>query len=272
MNWRMTDWFKAAQKIKVGQRIRMPHDGCSIGDALLVTRKREGISAHCFLCKQSMFVPAESLSLGEMTAHMRSQLAQDAAIEKIRALPQPQQHDVREWPLDARVWLYKAGLSNDDIEKLGIYFHEPTQRVVVPVRDNGSLVYWQARAAVPGPGRPKYLNPAAGRRDRLVAYWAGADEELVICEDFLSAYRVASATECCSMALLGTDVSDAILSRILSKHPRVAIWLDSDKAGRTASAKIQQKLKLYDIPYRDILTERDPKLHSNQEIRDALRP
>ncbi len=271
MNYRLTDWYKASQKLKVGQRLRMPHEGCSIGDTLLVTRKREGVSAFCFLCKQPMFVPADAMSLGDTVAHMRTRLAQDAAIEKIRALPQPQTYNVSEWPLEARVWLYKAGLSNDDIESLGIYYHEPSDRVVVPVRDNGNLVYWQARAAVHGRGRPKYLNPLAGRRDRLVAYWAGEDAELVLCEDFLSAYRVWKATGKCAMALLGTDLSDSVLARILTKYARVCTWLDSDKAGRQAVGKIQQKLKLYEVPHRDVITQRDPKFHSAQEIRDALR-
>lgn len=272
MNYRNTDWFRASQKIKIGQRLRMPHGGCSIGDTLLVTKKREGVSAFCFLCKESMFVPGDALSLSDTVGGMRRVMTQDAAIEKIRALPLPKTFDVSEWPLEARVWLYKAGLSNDDIEQLQIYYHEPSDRVVIPVRDNGSLVYWQARAAVPGKGRPKYLNPLAGNRAALVAYWSGTDEELVLCEDFLSTYRVWKASDKCAMALLGTDVSDAILSRIVSADARVCIWLDSDKAGRQASSKIQAKLRLYGIPYRDILTERDPKLYSAQEIRNALRP
>jgi hypothetical protein len=36
----------------------------------------------------------------------------------------------REWPLYARVWLYRAGLSNDDIRALGAYYVERLDRVV----------------------------------------------------------------------------------------------------------------------------------------------
>ncbi len=270
MNYRNTDWFRASQKIKIGQRLRMVHEGCSIGDTLLVTKKREGVSAFCFLCKESMFVPGDALSLSDTVGGMRRVMTQDAAIEKIRALPLPKTFDVSEWPLEARVWLYKAGLSNDDIEQLQIYYHEPSDRVVIPVRDNGSLVYWQARAAVPGKGRPKYLNPAHGKRETLVATWAGENDGVVLCEDFLSAYRVWKSSGYSSFSLLGTDLSDPILVRLLAVRGPAIIWLDGDKAGRAASKKIQQKLTLYGKEFIDIVTPKDPKLYSKQEILDVI--
>ncbi len=269
MNYREADWYLAIKDMPVGTRLRMPHAGCSIGDALMVSKTDKGVNAWCFLCKQSgMFVPAPPESLAAKLARQSSEKAVATSIKQSKALPSPKEENPSEWPTEARIWLYKAGLNNRDIMEAGIYYHASSGRVVIPVYDGETLVYWQARGF--DPEAPKYLNPSVVDRKALVANWYGSDETLVLCEDWLSGYRVHRATGLQCYSLLGTHLTDEIAAQIAYNKVPVAIWLDGDAPGQDAARKILKKLLAFNLPARNIITERDPKLYSDREIREIL--
>lgn len=268
MNYRDSDWYRAIKDHPVGTRLRMAHDGCSTSEALIVTKQDSGVSAYCFRCKWSGFVGAPPESLAQKLARQATEKVASKAMKDSKALPLPKCDNVSEWPLKARVWLYKAGLNNHDILKAGIYYHRDSNRVVLPIYDGDSLVYWQARGF--DPEAPKYLNPSVVDRSALVANWYGSDELLVLTEDWLSGYRVHHATGYQVYALLGTNLTDKILAQIAWNRVPVAVWLDSDKPGQDAAKKIMKQLAMINNPARNIVTEADPKLHSNQKIREVL--
>jgi hypothetical protein len=170
------------------------------------------------------------------------------------------------WPLEPRVWLYKAGLSNEAIQGSGFYYHEPTKRVVLPVFDNGALVYWQARGF--DASRPKYLNPEVDRTKLVAKY--GQGDVLVLTEDILSAKRVSLHTE--AWSILGTAIPDPVLGQIIRTGKPVLVWLDPDDAGRKGTSKAVAKLRAYGVEAKAIRTDRDPKLYSAKEIATVIRP
>lgn len=268
--YRESDWFKAAADLPVGGRLRMPHHDCSIGDTLLVTKTKKGVSAWCFLChKEGMFVPADAMSLSEKLAEQANRTRVDKTLTEERALPLPKEENVCEWPTEARVWLYKAGISNDDIEEAGIYYHKPSGRVVVPIRDrlvSDRVCYWQARGFGNG---AKYLNPNAANRKELVASWPG-QSYVVLCEDYLSGFRIQDATGATTISLLGTVLSDPILARLIQYGLPVKVWLDGDRAGVESARDISKRLTLYDVPHKIVETKKDPKLYSKREIQEIL--
>lgn len=165
------------------------------------------------------------------------------------------------------MWLYKAALDRTDIAKLGVYLHEPSRRVVVPVFDQGSLVYWQARSV---DGRqPKYINPQVNRQ-RLVAKF-GRGDPLVLTEDVLSAYRVGWHTE--AWSLMGTKLTDYIATAILKRGGRVLVWLDPDwqypagkRPGVIAAKKITNQLRSMGVQVERIVSRADPKLLSRRRF------
>lgn len=257
-----------------GAKFRMAHAGCSIGPALQVSKTREGTFAYCHLCKEKFFVPGEVLSLAEKTALMASQETADKGLIKSKAMPLPKVVNPSEWPLDARIWLYADGIGNRDIAACGIYYHKASNRIVIPIYDLGNDTgFWQARSVS---GKPKYLNPAGFNRNYIVASYhpdSGPDipAGIVLCEDWKSCYRVHRATGMCSVALLGTSLSDEIAARLIDSGDPVYVWLDDDRAGRNGCASILRKLRSFGVEASAIHSPQDPKKYDDDEIVEIVR-
>lgn len=253
---------KHAANVKLGGRLRTNHD-CGPGRTLLLSRNEDGVSAYCFRCGESGFIKDER-SLAERIAALAKARAAD--VEVIRPeLPEPRERDVQQWPKAARVWLYKAGLSNDHIERLGFYWHEPTQRVVMPVFEDGELVYWQARSL--NPNVPKYVNPRIERGTVAPRFGRGG-ACIVLTEDILSAIKVGMVNE--AWSIMGTSLPDKIALRLVNAARPVIVMLDPDDAGRKGTAKIITQLRLLGLTAGSYLGRADPKLLSQEEIKCAL--
>lgn len=178
----------------------------------------------------------------------------------------PQVHSVSEWPLRAALWLYKAGLGAHEIGQLGAYYHPPSDRVVLPVLDPlaGTPVFWQARAL---DGRqPKYMAPAVDKA-RVLARWGHAARP-TLTEDILSAFKVGLVAE--GWAVLGTRVPAVMVAELLRRGTGCNVWLDPDAAGQRGAAKIIKQLTAYGIACRNIVSQRDPKLHTRQQIGELI--
>lgn len=270
-------WLALAQALPLDGQRRVKHD-CGAGTPLVVYHKDDGWSAYCHRCGEPGFVPRPAESLSERLARIAARQQVEANASRSVVPPQPMVNDVTLWPAPARVWLYKAGLSNDDIYNLGIYYHEETDRVVVPVIDDGVLVYWQARAYdwTPASSRPKYLNPV-GASNSGVLFLVPESSVLVLVEDYLSAYRVSRSGYSC-MCLLGTKLSDKLLSRVLGTGLPVRVWLDNDlgrrngsNPGQEAALKIVSTLGACGVDVVNVVSTKDPKLNSRKEIMCLLK-
>ena len=166
------------------------------------------------------------------------------------------------WPLAARVWLYKAGLSNERITELGFYWNDRMQRVVMPVLTGLKVSYWQARGF--DKDRPKYINPHVYKP----LFKVGTGPMLVLTEDMLSAARVGEVTE--AWSILGTSMDDDKVAQVVATGLPVRIWLDPDSAGLKGRRKLVPKLRAYGVDAFAIKTDRDPKLYSKEEIMKFL--
>ncbi|WYW04326.1 DNA primase [Pseudomonas phage vB_PpuP-Kurepalu-1] len=257
-------WLHLAQELPLGRKARRGHD-CGPGTVLIVEHMEEGWSAWCHRCSDKGWHPKPLPGLHERMARQAAREAQDDAIRNDPVPPMPPVFDVQEWPLEGRVWLYKAALTNEDIADLGIYYHKESNRVVIPVLDDGQLVYWQARC-IDGKG-PKYLNPLVEKGTVLPRY--GEGECIVLTEDILSAYRCGLAAS--GWCLMGTNLHRNLLSRIMQDGRPVVVWLDPDwdrpgRPGQAAAAEVCRTLALAGVPHANIESKRDPKLHSRAEV------
>ncbi len=250
-------WLPFAKELVEGERRRVNHD-CGEGRTLLVSRTEKGWDAWCYRCSDKGFEPAPRPSLAERIAKLREERQQDEKAVADPRPPQPMNFDVSTWPMAARVWLYKAGLSNDRINELGFYWHEKMSRVVMPVLHDRKVCYWQARGF--NPKLAKYINPPIYKP----LYKIGTGSPLVLTEDMLSAARVGEVTE--AWSIMGTSVDEAKLTDIVAQGKPVLVWLDPDKAGVTGRRKLVPKLRAYGVDARSIKAEQDPKLYSKQEI------
>lgn len=250
------------QGLRVGQRRRAVH--CGDGASMIVSNASAGVSAYCFRCGGKGFIP-HALSLAERIEQFKEAEQADQEARASLRLPEPRVCDPQQWPSHARVWLYKGGFSNDDIENLGFYYHEKMQRVVMPVYDGGRLRYWQARGFVPG--LPKVLNPAVDRTG-LVAKFGQRAGPVALTEDILSAAKMAVACE--AWALLGTKMDDAVLASLIRRNSMVVLALDPDRAGRDGAAAIARRLTTVGVRHCQVYFGRDPKLATRKEIIDAI--
>jgi 5S rRNA maturation endonuclease (ribonuclease M5) len=246
-----------------GDEARTGHD-CGPGQVLKVANGDRGYTAWCFRCGDKGFVPHPQPSLSERLALLaRTRNAEVRASSSV-SLPEPAVYDPQSWPDPARVWLYKAGLSNSDIVRLRFYWCPDLERVVMPVYDGDTLVYWQARAL---DGRqPKYLNPKVDR-SRLVAKF-GDGPTLVLTEDILSAVKVARVTS--TWACMGTNLSDPVLLQIAATNKPVAIMLDPDAGGVKGRQRMRKQLLSVGVDAQIVEVRKDPKLLPTREICDVL--
>lgn len=254
------DWLHLTEQLGARVSGRFPHL-CGDGRVLLVSREDSGgYRAWCFRCQAGGSAPGPALSLAERLERMRQ--LENADAELATALPEPAvlADQLQDWPMQARLWLYKAGLGGAEIRRLGAYYHPPSNRVVLPVPGG----YWQARSI---DGRqPKYLGAATGRTTAVAAW--GEGPTLVVTEDILSAFKVGMVTS--AVAALGTSPSAAVVNHIM-QFKDVRVWLDPDPAGRRGATKIISRLRAYGVSPANVVSDRDPKLLSKEQIREHLR-
>ena len=256
------EWVAEAERLREGTTRKVGHS-CGAGDCLQLNHKRDGYTAYCHRCGYKSYHPKPAETLTEKLARIARMRAAEDSVAASPSLPLPAERDPRTWPLEARVWLYKAAISNAEIETLGFYWNPHLARVVLPVRDElGEVIYWQARTLDKGNPR-KYTNPRVDKR-RLIAKY-GDGPALVLTEDLLSAYRVSRAGYA-AWSLLGTKLNDWTAADIIRSGKPVLVALDPDKAGQDNAAKIIKTLRAYGASVRNVVFPKDPKLMSREAI------
>lgn len=256
-------WLEIAKSLAPGRSRRVSH--CNPNDKSAVTSAGDnGWSLYCFRCGGTVeFEPYPELSLQEKLNKLNQARQADEYHECSTTLPEPVEFNLNVWPIGHRVWLHKAGLTNDDISTLGIYYNSKTDRVVLPVTRDGRVIYWQARGF--DKSRPKYINPSVA--DPPAAKF-GAGGSVVLTEDYLSAFRVGQHTE--AWALLGTSLKPGVLSELLTYQNDIKIWLDPDLAGQSKGRDAARLLRTYGKSVVMLHSDRDPKLLSSSEIQEIL--
>ena len=251
-------WYHYRERVPDGRSQRFDHD-CGPGRTLKISNEQGEHFAYCFRCNDSARAARPVESLAERAARLVAAASQDKAVQMATQAPEPSCYDLDRWPAPARLWLFRAGLSRQDAARLGAYYHEPTNRVVLLLRHD----FWIARSI---DGRqPKYLS--GDKPADLLIRWGRAAVP-TLCEDALSAYKVGRVAE--GWPILGTKVSPAMCAALLQRNGPVNLWLDPDPPGQRAAAKYARQLRSYGLTVRNIISERDPKLHTLDEIKLIL--
>lgn len=268
MNHPPSEWEAIASALPVG-RSRKIGTGCSNSPALRVSNEPTMLRAYCFACGQTSVVQ-KVLTMQEQLAQLASQKAEEQAVKGYWYYAPAGEKDPRSWPLLARCWPLKAGLTYPEIQQMGLTYSEALRRVIIPVGD-----WWQGRAidrlTLPSEGRPpsKYLSPM---REPPAGFHYGSTGPLVLTEDCLSAFKV-SLCGARGWPVLGTKLPDRRLGALVKaarESGRVLLWLDPDPAGRKAAAKFTSLLEMYGVATRDVVSSKDPKLHAREEIQHEL--
>lgn len=262
-------WKDWAAELEIGKSVRVQHED-EPDRSLLVSRDENGISAWCFRCGKVGWLPNPPETLEQKLARISRQRTGDATLPSGCALPYPPVYDIDQWPEGAKLWIYKAGLSRADAGALQLYWHAPSDRVVIPVlsASDGGPTFYQARAYQKG-RTPKYLGPTP-KPPTLCASWGHAPN-VCLTEDLLSAIKIGLAGGE-GWCLLGTRISDYLMGKLLARKCLVLVCLDPDPPGQKGAASIMRQLKAYDVPCRNVVMPKDPKLIHLSELRSYVCP
>lgn len=258
-------WLDMALRANMqqGQRRRFPHD-CGPGDVVLVSCDSKGLHAFCFRCSDDYLHKVER-STKEIIRSLQERQQAEQELSRQVQLPSDSTTNL---PAEARLWLAKASLRQEEIRDYGIVYSPRLGRVCIPVYKQGSLYAVQARAL--GSLQPKYLQ--VGPRTCFASHQnsgsrIGERNFAVFTEDALSAIRVGRHAQ--SFALTGTS---APLSEFpnLAPYDSLVMWLDGDKAGVKGAAKLRRTLGLLHDDVRVLVTQQDPKRYADRTIREYL--
>lgn len=258
-------WLAQARELALGQSAKADHV-CGPGRTMRVAHEINGYRAWCFRCQEPGWHPHPQPSLAERLARLKEKDEIERAVIADTRPPMPADFQPTNWPVHARVWLYRAGLGDREIGQAGIYYCARLDRVVLPVVHGDKLAYWQARGF--DRDRPKYLNPPTDKSNLVARY--GDRGKVILVEDILSAIKVGLVAR--GWAILGTTISTTTAAAVAaaSEGVGVGLWFDPDKAGRAARTTIRRSLSLLGVEARIIRTDKDPKFYSREDIKRII--
>lgn len=255
------DWIEIAKGLPVGGRVYIDCT-CGGGRTLAVNNNGVTFSTFCFRCPRNDWTKKGKLSIQEIEEWKKLNAEARSFTSKVR-MPR---NCVDEIPLEGRLWLYKASITDSDIRKYKICYDTVLKRVVLPVYNGDKLSWFVARAIFPKQ-EPKYIAPSVPNPSAL--FLAGHDNKVtqhgkrvvIVTEDIISAIRVGEFFTCAS--ILGTSASIEQLNTL--KGYVVVLWLDGDDAGHKGTKMIGSELSLV-TTVGNIYTDKDPKEYTRSQI------
>ena len=162
----------------------------------------------------------------------------------------------------------KYDLTLTDLSNNTILWSPWYERLIFPIFDNkGELLAWQGR----------YL----GNKEKQAKWYSQGDlktichlignkkaRTLVLTEDIISSIKVGHITTVKAMPIFGSHISAQRLLQIKPLCDTICVWLDKDK--EKESLKFAKTAREFGIPAVSIITDKDPKDYTNDEIKEWL--
>lgn len=255
-------WFEAVKDLKPGGKRRL-------GDGFLVSFNGRAYMRYDFREKEAE-VYEPQITLAQRVAIQKAMREAEESVIQSLEFPSPTMSHPQDWPVEARVWLHKAHLNNNDISIMGAVWSPTMQRVVIPLDMLDGSKGWIARdVAVGNGGRAgtplKYLFPKAMRRGGGAVLRNGQQRVAVVTEDILSSQRIWN-NGYTTVSALGTSLDREAVVRMADEFDTVLFWLDPDYYGQLGARRIRKDISRLGVRTGNILSEFDPKLHSDGEI------
>lgn len=263
------------RKFDHGEGCREAGESPDYRSRLYVRRTNKGWEWYCHNCGKGGRRDYSGLDLAKTCIDRAdvcsTQRCKDGSVSELRQnLQWPERTNFTKEAWD---WLAKYGIRDYEITKYGIYYtSEYGGRIVLPLYSVYGLLPraegFQLRR-VSGTG-PKYITRLA--EGVANAKWVCNVLEsptIVLVEDIVSAIKIARYRSV--WAILGSPkhLPDSHCFELAQEQKGVIIWLDRDKAV-TGEGYCNRLRRIYGLKTAQIITDKDPKEHSDAEIQQLL--
>ena len=172
----------------------------------------------------------------------------------------------KEFPEVAVNWLAKYEITLAEIIKHDIYWEPYRQQLVFVYKDNAGLVRCIQARNFSKEAKQKYYNQGSPKAVLPIVKYKEGSNKLVIVEDMVSAVKIARQRD--AMPLLGSYLPVDKLMRLQRLYSKITVWLDHDKFKE--AYEIMDKFKWLGISSNLVLTSKDPKEYTNEQIYKEL--
>lgn len=261
--------------LEVGEQHHVNHANCPEGAdtkaRLYIKRVSSGHLFFCQHCKGTGIVRAEGMPYGLHTGELRLKTGEYVEYGRAMSTYTPDLdfggiRNVQDWPLEAKLWWYSYGLTDEDAAAYGVWYRPSVSRLFLPIngkRAAARFIYSPStHTAKIGIYNAKYLEFSAKNKAPQLLL-TSPDKPLFIVEDVVSAYKLHKAGANV-LPLFGTSITDAEIAEV-SKFPIVVVWLDEDTAGITASTEVYNKVRSFTPAYTICLHQ--PKECSDYDLK-----
>ena len=261
-------YFRSSSPI--GEPIKHLHtDGecCGIlphkSPAMNVTQLEDGWIWYCFRCQKGGKKHISSLAPAAYRAWINRPVIQPNQVVKQVELPIDFTENI---PPIGKVWLYKYGITDEEIKYYNIGYSAYFGRVIMPVYEGEKLIFWIGRnIGEVTMTNPKYKTVKNYKRKNIyfkVEPEVDKIDGICIVEDALSAIKVGRHTV--SYALIAAHVPDKLILDIRKRVPIIYLWLDPDKQDKMI--KWVQRYTMMGVNIKMIVSDKDPKEYNNKQI------
>jgi hypothetical protein len=167
-------------------------------------------------------------------------------------------------------WARSYGIDVEELLGRSVSYSPKESRLIFNFySDDGTRILSQARNFSPM-AKSKYFT--YGKPEEVVPiYYATTNTTLrattlVVCEDCLSAIKVARQFDC--MPVLSSDLSLTKLKRMSRFYNNFVVWLDGDMYHK--AQRICRRLQLLGCEAKAVYTPLDPKCYDNETIRNVV--
>jgi len=268
--------YLPAYEMSVGEQVKVHH--CTTGkdnDRLYIKRTEDGYLFYCHHCSFSGGVrqPNSSCSKAKERLSKRKKDKDDGSGQAINItrkpkLPFDSVGRIAEWPSRAKVWVYRASLTDKEIATYGFVYSPYYDRVFYPVYNNNVISCTIGRR-LKDDNTPKYL---IYKEDTFNNLWYSnptSSSKVCIVEDVLSAIRCSRYTA--GAALLGTNFTYSAIKYLTDRHNEFIIYLDDDKPQvKMKQLQLQRMLSLFGDVKLITKIGKDPKELSDEQLEKLL--
>ena len=146
------------------------------------------------------------------------------------------------WDKIEKLW-HKRGIMPATIDDFDLGFDSTTNRIVIPLIDDGACLGLVRRATLPDQ-LPKYLTTKGFDKSDYIFGWDLLDitlDYVVVTEGCIDA-MVTRQLGLNSVAIMGVDLTRNNMERLADNFDRVMLMFDNDDAGEAATETIMKRL------------------------------